>query len=220
MRCVLCSGTFCEDHGDLGAHKCPKASELQTGSVRCPICKVYIPVRPGQSAAALVDSHIESGCKLHARKAKKHRCAFKGCKAKLESYQRIECRDCHHRFCVAHRANHRCGDKTALRSKKDKAAKRRNEMSTSGSELFSNAMGFLRQRGIEGKQLETVKQFMALTLEQNTEDAVALLERHRWNLNRAVELYFRRQEQQSRGSFHRTNSPSICQAARVSAARA
>ena len=155
------------------------------GTVRCPDCGVYISCTKENKDIRLAE-HIQSGCKMHSKKSKKIKCNFKGCKARLEKYQCFKCRDCKHVFCVKHRANHKCGNSSALRSNqivKD-MRKKQLEVSRSGVKLFGSAV-----RSLPAWKQQKVAEMVSL-LQCTNERALACLNRGRWNLDRATSYYF------------------------------
>jgi len=175
MVCHLCKGTFCEFHGSLSAHTCPKADTLSATATRCPTCHVYIRVAPGEDGDAKLAEHMQSGCRRHARKEKKTKCALASCQRKLAKHQKITCRDCGHVFCVSHRSSHRCGDAIALRKSRSKTPNASSSLS-----LPVNLPVSKRSK---------VEQFLGMVRCSST-DAARLLKRGGWNVNRAIGLYF------------------------------
>eukprot|EP00518_Triparma_eleuthera_P012045 CAMPEP_0182478256 /NCGR_PEP_ID=MMETSP1319-20130603/32220_1 /TAXON_ID=172717 /ORGANISM="Bolidomonas pacifica, Strain RCC208" /LENGTH=173 /DNA_ID=CAMNT_0024679575 /DNA_START=55 /DNA_END=577 /DNA_ORIENTATION=+ len=81
-RCRGCSELFCAEHN--AAHSCAQTAQLEAEedrwAVECPLCNRNVAAMPGETRDTAVSRHMERGCK--PRKARKHRCAVRGCKTK------------------------------------------------------------------------------------------------------------------------------------------
>mmetsp|Transcript_6331 Transcript_6331/g.12076 ORF Transcript_6331/g.12076 Transcript_6331/m.12076 type:complete len:189 (+) Transcript_6331:76-642(+) len=108
-RCRGCSELFCAEHN--AAHSCAQTAQLEAEedrwAVECPLCNRNVAAMPGETRDTAVSRHMERGCK--PRKARKHRCAVRGCKTK--EMISVRCRDCTQQVCFAHRNpdTHACG---------------------------------------------------------------------------------------------------------------
>ena len=184
MKCKLCNGLFCEDHGSLDSHSCRYRQHLDAKIISCPICNLLVKIESGKNQDRILAEHIESGCtKYVIRKEKKERCALKTCHKKLKQHLRIRCKTCRAYFCVEHRSNHACGDSSMLRTV-DAMRKAQHKSSRAGKRVFHSAYAELPRQ----KQNKVKK--MMDTVHCTSDKAIKLLERGRWNVSRAIGLYF------------------------------
>ena len=163
-----------------------------TKTVRCPDCKVYIPCTDRNRDVRLAE-HISSGCTKHAKKSKKSRCSFEKCKAKLEKYEQIKCRDCKHLFCVKHRSHHKCGDSSVLRGNRRvravQANRTMNKIREAQYQISKNGLKLLGSAYLEPWKQEKILEMTNL-LKCTPERALNCLKQGRWNLERAAGYYF------------------------------
>lgn len=112
--CRWCGLAFCQDHSEVGAHDCNKASK-QIGSQAsfCPLCQetVLWDVACSSEAVAL-DTH-RLCCK--GKPQAKDRCPVAGCGAVVGVVNAVVCSSCGVRVCMAHRFEdaHSCVPKFA-----------------------------------------------------------------------------------------------------------
>eukprot|EP00210_Caulerpa_lentillifera_P006873 g6570.t1 len=124
FRCDCCHKTFCLEHRTYESHNCQKCGTKQTETIVCPLCARGIRLTPGQDPNVAFEAHQRTGCdtRNYARVHKKPICPVEGCKVKLNSVNKIECKECGITVCLQHRlpTDHNCA---AIRAKQKMAAK-------------------------------------------------------------------------------------------------
>jgi len=117
FTCDCCDGTFCLDHRSYRTHECPKAAELDSVAIKCPLCSQAFKLGAGEDANVAWERHSRDGCDPDGRKArvKKPRCDVKGCREKLVFSNRYDCTSCGQAVCLQHRFAdaHKCREVAA-----------------------------------------------------------------------------------------------------------
>lgn len=114
FQCEDCGFEFCVDHRSQASHNCTSIKPEHTNVIpTCPVCNKYVEIRAGESPDVKVDMHIQSGCKqyiLNTAKAKPA-CTYPKCKSLTAP---IVCKECHQKFCAAHRlpSDHGCDEQS------------------------------------------------------------------------------------------------------------
>ena len=125
FTCPHCHHIYCLAHRDPTHHHCSVDITQHHLMPTCPVCRQTIFVNSTQSPDAVVNAHILSSCQLHLMKdvevgvkrkqGQVLRCDLPSGCSNREKYSTVQCKKCHHQFCLTHRfpENHQC---TALSS--------------------------------------------------------------------------------------------------------
>jgi hypothetical protein len=110
FTCDRCHGVFCLDHRDFSHHSCTVDITQQRQMPHCPVCQQVVFVSAGESADAVVNAHILSGCRAHLMsvvqqqvKRKQQtalRCDFADGCSNREAFATLQCKKCKLQFCL------------------------------------------------------------------------------------------------------------------------
>ncbi|CAD7696046.1 unnamed protein product [Ostreobium quekettii] len=119
FKCSGCGDTFCLDHRTFESHACPRTLDAADATVVvCPLCAKAIKLAPGRSGDQAFDEHTRSGAcdpSNYSRVHRKKSCPVRGCREKLTTLSRYQCKRCGLEVCMSHRlpGDHGCDDRIA-----------------------------------------------------------------------------------------------------------
>ena len=110
FTCDRCHGVFCLEHRDSSHHSCSVDITLQRQMPHCPVCQQVVFVSAGETADAVVNAHILSGCRAHLMSAVQQqvkrrqqtalRCDFADGCSNREAFATMQCKKCKLQFCL------------------------------------------------------------------------------------------------------------------------
>ncbi|KAI9501807.1 hypothetical protein GGI25_000305 [Coemansia spiralis] len=110
FKCPYCRLSFCEDHWRHANHNCARKDLVKDRQVpACPICGEVVATNPDEPPDAVIDQHINAGCRRKntsgagksGKKSGSRGCAAKGCTTKTQAW--TTCDSCRMRYCLKHR---------------------------------------------------------------------------------------------------------------------
>lgn len=153
FTCDCCSQTFCLEHRTYSAHACPKSGHKETEIIICPLCAKAIKISKDDDVNVIFERHQRDNCdpSNYAKVHKKKLCPVDGCREKLTTVNKFECKKCNTEVCLKHRLSqdHQCKEREIERRVKMKSSMNRFQLPTSTTSLGQTTMNMIMPSSLQ-----------------------------------------------------------------------